>query len=276
MLTSINIMAFDKIGDDKEVLRLLKEAGFTAYDFSMLNTGDNGPLNEDYQTKAKSLKDFADKIGIVCNQSHAPFPSFRLNEEEYNKRIFPYIVRALEVTSILGGKMCVVHPCNDASPEVNAEFYNSLLPYAKKFNVKIGLENMWNWKDGHASDAACSSEQNFYDHLQLLDNEWFVANLDIGHAEMYGLNTSSVLMIEKLKDNLFGLHIHDNDCAHDFHAAPYSIYINFDAICAKLKECGYKGDVTLELDLRATPKEVYPSVMKYLADIANKLKSQIE
>lgn len=275
METSINTMAFRKC-QDKEVVKMLKDAGFTAYDYSMCELHINKPLEDDYQKKARDLRAYADQVGIVCNQTHAPFPTFKIGDDEYNEKTFPLIARAIEVTAILGGKMCVVHPCNDASPEMNAEFYNRLLPYAKKFNVKIGLENMWNWKDGKASDAACSNAQNFYDHLALLDNEWFVANLDIGHAEMYGLNTSATQMIEKLKDNLFGLHIHDNNKANDLHAVPYSIYINFDEICAKLKECGYKGDVTLELDVRNTPKSTYQSAMKYFADIANHLKSLME
>lgn len=277
MKISINTMVLNKCKDDKERIKLLKDAGFDAYDYSMCDRDFRvDGLADDYVEKAKELRRCADEIGIECNQSHAPFPTFLIGNEEYNKEVFPYIVRAIEVTSILGGSMCVVHPCNDASPERNAEFYNSLLPYAKKFNVKIGLENMWNWSNGHASDAACSNPQNFNTHLKLLDNEWFVANLDIGHSEMFGLNTTAVEMIRELKDNLYGLHIHDNNKERDLHAVPYSVYIDFDAMCEGLKECEYKGDVTLEVDLHNTPSEMYPTVTKYMADVAKRLKRHIE
>ncbi len=249
MYISINTSLLNQLKDDAKCLSILQAAGFTAYDYSMYEGDARANLRrEDYKEKAKELRRFADEIGIACNQSHAPFPSWKIGDEQYNNVIFDEIVRSIEITGILGGRLCVVHPCNDATPEQNAAFYNRLLPYAKANNVKIALENMWNWVDGYPAHAACSSAENFLAHLELLDKEWFVALLDIGHSEMmYRLGTNAVEMIYALKDRLAGLHIHDNNRYHDNHASPFTMNINFEEICKALKEVEYEGDITLEV-----------------------------
>ena len=99
----------------------------------------NHPLQSIYYADfAKKLRKIGEDCGIVCNQSHAPFP-VRCAD------IRSYLKRAIECTAIAGGEICVIHPDNDKSPEENAEMYFELLPFAKEHNVKIATENMWNW-----------------------------------------------------------------------------------------------------------------------------------
>lgn len=152
--------------------------------------------------------------------------------------------------------------------------YRRLLPFAKQHGVKIATENMWNWnaEKGCARAAACSAPEDFDAHLKAINDEYFVACLDIGHAEMEGLNTSAVEMIRALGDKLQALHIHDNDKKNDSHQIPFSMDIDFKAVAKALKEINYKGYYTLEADsyLRAYTednvfvgvKELYESVKK--------------
>ena len=74
--------------------------------------------------------------------------------------------------------------------------YAELLPFARDCGVKIATENMWNWDDklGQASPAACSSPESFCAHIDALKDDFMVACLDIGHAEMRGVDTSAVEM----------------------------------------------------------------------------------
>ena len=268
--------------DNRKILRLLKDSGFTAYDFSMFKGELKDRLidSEDYALRAKELREYADGIGLDCNQTHAPFPTAVKGDDAYNEWIFPQIVRAIEVSGILGAKICVVHPCNDYTAEENAALYRRFEPYARKARVKIGLENMWNWdrQAGHASPAACSSHGDFLAHLSLLDKDVFVACLDIGHAEMKGLQTSAVEMIETLKDNLQALHIHDNDRLNDNHELPYSRAVEFAPILEALKKIGYRGDVTLESSsfMVRYPLELYPPAARFMAEVAASLKNRLE
>lgn len=286
MKISTSTQPFDRLGSIEGVISALKEAGFDAYDYSMFYDGCRNTsilFFDNWKERAIALRKFADEIGIACNQSHAPFPSWKKGEEEYNQKTFTDIVKAIEITGILGGKVCVVHPWNDANAEENAAFYNRLLPVAKRCNVKIGVENMWNWNwgvDTHASAAACSHHDDFLRHMELLDKDWFVANVDIGHAEMEGLNTSAVEMLHALKDRVQALHIHDNDKHGDTHALPFTMQIDFRKICQALRDIGYQGDVTLEVASFARqinmPLELYPVYMSLWASVAKYFKSLIQ
>ncbi len=278
MLISMNTGAFNRFGDIRTILKMMKEAGFDAYDFSLVNSTNAGyPSAEHWEEEARAVKEYADDLGIVCNQAHAPFASWLKGNEEYNAAIFPEIERAIRVSGIVGAKVCVVHPCNRATPEENAQFYRRLLPVAKESGVKIGVENMWNWDDGRVTPAACSDGVSFNAHLDLLDERYFGALLDIGHAEMQGVGTSAVEMINALNSRLIALHIHDNNQRDDSHVLPFTMNIDFSAVCAALKGIGYQGDVTLEVFFKQQmPLELFPTLVKHCAELANYLRNQIK
>lgn len=270
-----------KNGNIKEIIKLIKESGFDAFDFTMfgIETMDVFVDKNDYVKRAKDLRNFTDSLGIVCNQTHSFFPTIRLNNDEWNKIGMLYTKRSLEVAGILGAKYCVVHPCNDMNAEQNAKMYNELKQCALDNGVKIALENMWNWDEniGHAIPAACSNEIDFNKHLDVLNDENFVACLDIGHAEMKGLNTSAVQMIRSLNSRLKCLHIHDNDRHHDRHKLPYTYDIDFEPIIDALAEINYEGDITFEADSHVTgyPIALYGDAMKLMCSIGRYFKEEI-
>ena len=285
MYISTEINSFRDFGDNEKVLRLLKDAGFDAYDYSMFY-GSNAERevlsHDDYLLRAKAFRRAADEIGLVCNQAHAPFPTatrdgrerMGMSSAEYNRYAHEKITRAIEVAGVLGAKIIVVHPCNDYTAEQNAELLKSFEKTARKAGVKIALENMWNCENGttfRATPAACSHHDDFRAHLEMLPKDVFVACLDIGHAEMSGLNTDCVQMIERLGEYLQAVHIHDNDCVHDSHGLPYTMRIDLLKMLTSLKKSRYCGDVTLEADtyIRKFPLELYPHAAKLMAEIAS-------
>lgn len=287
MLISTEINPFQGYGDVKKVIKMLKDAGFTAYDYSMFSHAHANLVAEDYKERAKEIRAYADSIGIVCNQTHAPFPTvvterrMPLNESVvFNEKSFEIVKRAIEFSGILGAKICVVHPCNDHGAEENAKFYLCLEETARTAGVKIALENMWNWYPGdtHASPAACSHHDDFKKHLDLLPKDVFVACVDIGHAEMFGLDTSAVKMLETLGDRVEAMHLHDVDGTYDNHAIPFNQKIKYAPIIETLRKIGYKGDVTLESEHPAVdvPVELIPAAATYMAAIANYFKNEIE
>lgn len=238
-------VASSLVGEEKAVEYVAK-AGFDAWDFSMFEMGQNPehPLSgREYLAFARTLRRIGLDNGIVCNQSHAPFPS---NAPE----IRPYLKRAIECTAEAGGSICVIHPANDLSPEENAKMYLELLPFAKEHHVKLATENMWNWnvEKDESAPAACSTPESFLAHLQAVNDDFMVACLDIGHAEMRGSGSGAVSMILALGSKLQALHIHDNDKWHDNHQIPFSMSIDFFSIVKALKEIGYQGWFTLEAD----------------------------
>ncbi len=251
--TSTEIGSIAKFVGEEKAVELVARAGFDAWDFSMCKM-----VNYDWRTKscipsdhvlasgkaldfARKLRKTGEEYGIVCNQSHAPFPTSHPD-------IIGHCERAIELTAEAGGEICVIHPDNNQNAEQNAELYAGLLETARKYGVKIATENMWNWnvEKNMAAPAACSSPKSFVDHINAVNDKLFVACLDIGHAEMEGLDTSAVEMIHALGSSLQALHIHDNNRHDDSHLAPFSRDIDFVPIAKALKDIGYSGYLTLE------------------------------
>lgn len=272
-LISTDIGGFMRYGSIEEVLMLLKKAGFCAYDCSLSNelVGKRLLKTDDYIEEAKKLREFADNIGIICNQSHGIYPMIKMGDSRYNEEAFKMQVKCLQVSSILGANICVVHPYNNYNAVENAEIYMRLLPYAEKYNIMIALENMWNRDSttGKNLPAACSCESDFVEHLTMLPREYFGACLDIGHAYMEGLKTDGVTMIKALGERLITIHIHDNDGIRDRHNLPYTMNIPFDDIIEALVEIGYAGDLTFEAFNfhERFPTELYPKVAELMYDM---------
>ena len=255
MKISTEIASASRIIGEKKAVELIAKAGFDSWDFSMFAmcpyNWQTGQVEFSYHPLctsnaiafAKELKRIGLDNGITCNQSHAPFPVS-------NKQIFSKLKLAIECTAEAGGQICIIHPDNNKTAEQNAENYFELLPFAKSCGVKIATENMWNWDNqkNQASFAACSTPKDFNAHLDAVNDDYLVACLDIGHAEMRGLNTSAVEMILTLNNRLQALHIHDNDLWHDTHQIPFSMQIDFNDVAKALKQINYKGYFTLEAD----------------------------
>ena len=255
MKISTEIGSISAIVGMEKAVELCAKAGFDGWDFSMfdmcridwntwLPIQSANPLNgSQYIEYVRTLKQIGLDNGIICNQSHAPFPA-NVPAVRY------YYKRAIECTAEAGGEICVIHPDNNKTAEENAEMYNELLPFAKSYGVKIAAENMWNWDKikNRSSFAACATGEDFKKHLDAVNDDFFVACLDLGHAEMRSSGDGAVNMIRTLGDRLAALHIHDNDHLHDSHQIPFSMNIDFDAIVKALKEVNYKGYFTLEAD----------------------------
>lgn len=255
MKISTEIWSAAKIIGEEKAIEYYAKAGFDAWDFSMFEMcrydrvatcvkPSSHPLSgNEWKAFAKRLARVASDCGIFCNQSHAPFPSKYADVRSYYKR-------AIECTAIVGGDICVIHPDNDKSAAENAEMYYEILDFAKSCNVRIATENMWNWdsEKDESSFAACATPASFCEHIDIINDPFLVACLDIGHAEMRGSQTSATEMIKALGSRLKALHIHDNNKWKDSHQLPFTMDVDFVPIVDVLREVGYDGVFTLEAD----------------------------
>lgn len=270
-----------KVGMEKAV-ELCAKAGFDGWDFSMFSMhkalifpvpGMKKLNSARYLSLARRLKQIGLDNGIVCNQSHAPFP-VRM------PAVRSVLKLAIECTAEAGGEICIVHPDNNKSAEENAELYFELLPFAKECGVKIATENMWNWDiiKNRSSFAACSTGEDFKKHIDAVNDDFLVACLDLGHAEMEGSGNGAVHMIHTLGDSLQALHIHDNDCIHDNHQIPFSMNIDFVPIVKALKDIDYKGWFTLEASeyMKKYNKDNAFEGVKKLQESARRLADEFE
>lgn len=256
----------------EKAIRVLCEAGFDALDFTMFClANEKDPLHTEGNNYVYNLKKIAEGYGVYFNQAHAPFPSYREGNENFNKKMFNLIVRSIEICNILEIGVVVVHPLDWSNAneviQKNVEFFSSFIPYSKKYNVKIALEN------NHLYQTA----EQLSELVDSLDDKYFTVCLDTGHCNLFGQDTAN--MIRKLgKDRLKALHVHDNDAVVDLHTAPYFGNMDWTSITNALAEINYSGDFTLEADsfYHKHPNELLSHSARYLHDVGRFLIDLVE
>ncbi|NLP47736.1 MAG: sugar phosphate isomerase/epimerase [Clostridiales bacterium] len=275
MKISTQTHAMSEAFGEEEAIRILAQIGFDALDYSMFHQDHDTSVvfSDNFESYALKLKKIAEDEGIYFNQAHAPFPSFRHDDDEYNRKIIPTIIRSIAFAGVLGAEQIIVHPVAFQSDkkEKNLELYNFLLPTAKEYKIKIALENMFgrNPNNGQIIANVCSTGQEFAEYMDALDPEHFVACLDLGHAGLVGQTAQD--MIRTLgSDRLKSLHVHDNDHVVDWHTLPFTVSdsksLDWHEIMAALKEINYSGDFTFEADgfFRHMPKELLIPACEFL------------
>ncbi len=271
----------------EESVKIIKDTGFDAYDLTFCGLpSDHAIYGDDRMQMAKNLREYADSIGIVCNQAHAPFPT-STGDKEKDEQIFERVVKSMEVAAYLGATHIVVHP-NQHLPymensevlfEMNMAFYRRLLPYAEKYNIKIATENMFQWHNNASvcKDSTCSQTKEFIRYVDEINSPYFVACVDIGHAGLVDVDVCD--MIRRMgKERIGCLHVHDNNKILDQHTLPYLGKLDWKKICSALREIGYEGDFTFEAQkfFKTFPTELHPSCHKLLHDTGRYLISLIE
>ncbi len=279
---------------DEGTIRLLREIGFDAYDYSIMPRAggpeDHPVFREDWREHLLSLRALSDELGIECNQSHAPFPTRKMDEPEngpYNAGIMDRIIRAIEAASMLGAKVIVVHSVKampylgreDYWRDLNLDIFRSLAPYAKRFGIRIGLEDLFNYDPGRRTyiEATGMRPAEMCAMLDALGDDCFTACLDFGHAQLAGYSVPDYIRFLG-RDRLGALHVHDNYGRGDDHLPPFSGMMKWGEIAQALGEIDYQGDFTLECErlVMKMPETLIPSAMRYLHDVSREVMKMVE
>ena len=243
-----------KIVGRERAIELIAKAGFDAWDFSLYEmlgydaaTGrrpikyDHPFLSSDYLRVVRGLRQIGLDNGIVCNQAHAPFSSL---DPEINLTY----KRAIECAAEAGAENIVFHTMTAESLEANIGMFAAIVPFAKEYGIKVAVENTYFWPKGqeYPSPAPGSLPETLRAMLERVNDESFVACIDIGHAEMSALGTNAPELIRAAGERLACLHIQDCDHIHDSHELPFTMSVDFSEVVRALREVNYKGDLTLE------------------------------
>ncbi len=248
-----------KIVGEERALRILREAGFEAVDYSFDSSmiKEDGVLyRDDYLEYARNVKALADELGIRFNQAHAPFRfNWHGDEQYYKDVIIKALTRTIEMCAVLGIPCVVIHPIHhlpyryneQKMHDMNMKFYRHLAITAKKCGVQIALENMFGrhaYSKLPTNDIFSDARQlrDFYDEL---NDPIFTICLDVGHATLVGEDPGR--MIRVLGDRITALHMHDNCGINDDHLLPGAGVLDYEDITKALAEIHYAGDMTMEV-----------------------------
>lgn len=268
---STYIAPLTRLGTPELVVDLLKKSGFRYFDFTMMFPIMGFELlynSDDHIKKAKCFREYTDRIGIYCNQTHGCVPCIRNGATDEEKKLwFENIKKTIEVTHILGGKYCVLHPASDCSLQENVSFFNSLKEIAHQNDVVIAIENT-------LSEELFGKPKDFIKLLKKINDDYFKVCLDIGHAE---ITSSAVKFINSLRKDIVCLHIHDNNKVDDLHQLPFTQKVQFEEIFKALRKNGYQGDITFECGtfFNNMPTSLFKDALEHLHDIGEYITHQI-
>lgn len=120
--------------------------------------------------------------------------------------------------------------------------------YSKNLSVKLALENL-SWK----SDGFGKRVSEVEETLRIVDDGTMGITIDFCHAEALG---QPLGFLEKFKNRIFNVHL-----SHPNHGAFYEETSNLEAFLTKLREYGYDGPLTIELNSRCGIKEILKTKM---------------
>lgn len=272
-----NTTSTTSFSGSRDAFRRLKALGYDAADYSMFGCapgeGVYSLMDREFEALILADRQAAVEEGIEIIQTHGVWP--------YDDRIiaqaepkFTSTIRGLYGSSLIGAQYMIIHPVmpagwaksehHEADYEQNLRFIERVIPYAKKFGVKLALENMPN------IHVPCGSTSELISTLDTLNSEWVVACFDTGHSNAVGEKVGDA--IRQLGSRLECIHVHDNDGRSDQHRMPYFGTTDWADVTAALKEIGYKGVFNLECNIpRSIPAELRPDMENWLAKTARKL-----
>lgn len=283
MKLSVETYVLREIYDDKEAIEMIKETGYDCYDYSMFwAKGEKNMLDDDWREKAHKLREYSDKIGIICNQAHAPFDIQYTDAFSETNANYEELVRSMEVAALLGAKTIIVHAIKKNLPkevnfyELNRKFYKSLLPYCQKFNICVSVENLFNIINDRTVPVLSDPEEHM-NFVESLKSDYINICVDVGHSAITGQRPENVITSMN-KRYLKALHIHDNDFISDRHILPYTGKIDWESVCEALAQIGYEGDLTFEIFgfLKKLPQNLIFDGLVYAEKVGRELIRKVE
>ena len=257
---------YRRFGDEKAI-RMYREAGFDALDYSLFEMQNvTHPLLDDDETVsgqyAARIRRTVEENGMYVNQTHSPFafPGKWHDMEAFYGYIVPRIEKSVRIASLLGARCIVVHPlpaCLTAlkgSPEagrqMTIDFFRSLKPAAERYGIRIAVENVWDFdklRQRPVENGRSGVEEPIPYFDELDDGKNFTVCLDVGHCGLIGKEAPDVIR-QAGAGRITALHIQDNNYIEDWHTLPGMGKRAWDAVMKALAEIDYQGEFTFEAD----------------------------
>ncbi|MCX7019770.1 MAG: sugar phosphate isomerase/epimerase family protein [bacterium] len=138
----------------------------------------------------------------------------------------------IEMTARLGGEVTIMHIHEWPCCEPVMKSLSELEPFAKKRNVRIAIEN------GKFNDIRHVFSRWAPDFLGLC--------YDAGHGNIAGDGLDE---LERLKDRLISIHLHDNDSGADQHNLLFSGTVDWARLAAIIARSSYHKCASMEVSM---------------------------
>ena len=204
---------YDESNDDAS-MALAKKCGIESIDYNIDHVinpreflkGEKYPQCdlpvEEFVKCYTGLKEASEKYGIFISQMHAPFPTWFEGEPEAVDYLLSVVEKICAVCQYVSCPALVVHPYESGQPEkdfgINLEMYRRLMPAARKYGVKICLENTFCVFNGRVIEGSSTNAEYICKLMDTLNaeagEELFGFCFDVGHANITGKISDSILI----------------------------------------------------------------------------------
>ena len=210
--------------------------------WEILDEGFNKLANH----QIKDLKELSSEYELKFSV-HAPFSSINIAEssEEIRRFFVNFLISSLRRAYEIEAEAFVLHPGRltpftfsfpELAKEASFRSLEELLDEAENLGIKLFAENM---PLKHELINTVESAELFFKE----SDQRARFCLDTGHANLFG-DVSE--FIEKLRDKLSYIHIHDNFGDEDSHLAVGDGNIDWEKTASLLKRINYEGWIILE------------------------------
>ena len=281
-----------------------RSCGFDAIDFDLnkyIRCGElkdaEPPFTSFYDKSLDELYEFFAPLKAACKrhdvkiaQIHAPFSSWYSGKDAFNEYMIGVHEKCIAICAFLECPGIVIHPVHgagDSERDVDLWQYRRLIPAAKKYGVKILLENIFGRYNGRFIQGRLSSPDMACEMFDTLESEAgegvFGFCFDVGHAIITCQDIPG--FVKALGHRLTNLHIHDNNGLDDLHLIPYyclttgaNLVCNWDGFVDALRDIGYRGAICFETfkSVRIMPEAVRPELLKLISAIGRHWAERIE
>lgn len=292
-------------------IKRIKKCGFEALDYQINSwfrqTLDAEKLTSFFDKSVKELcehytpmRDTAREEEVCFSQFHAPLPMYFPDDPIRTEYYAQVTEKMMALAAFLDCPSIVVHPwgtlksTKEEEYEVNMKLYRRLMPAAKKYGVRICLENMFSGylgEDGREIlvPGVCADVDETCKYIDALNKEageeLFGFCLDIGHANVAEVDIYE--FIKKLDKRLIDLHLHENDGKSDTHAIPYTQEcaahpgkrpIDWELVLKGLREVGFEGALSFETQhaIEVLPEELKSDALTYIASIGKYFRKRMQ
>lgn len=287
--------------DNETYYRMYRDAGIDGVDYTLFNVNEKDGFpdkifrkstEEIIETVIGPDKEKLERYGLSVFQTHSPFPTYLLGEDDKNEARRIATEKSIELTAYLGAKYVVVHPFHQiflTTPaeqrKRNIDFYTQFIDVAKKNHVTICLENMWVSRNTNIFESACEDPHEANDYIDTLNalagEEIFGFCFDTGHATLCGRYMKNTL--EALGSRVKVLHIHDASKTSDLHTIPYALSSGSHALTDwtgfidGLRGIEYRGDINFEAGnaFLIFPESTHPALCGLFAAIGRHFADEV-
>ena len=288
-----------------EGIRFIKDCGFDGIDYNFgklyRDTLDAENLTSFYDNSLEELYDYFAPLKkalednkVEMSQSHGLFPVGYVDNPARTAYNIEVTEKHIALCAYLGCPAIVIH--GTSAPELtkaeerafNMDMYRRLMPTAKKYGVKVCLENLLNLYEWDPYEGNCSNADEAVWFLDTLNaeagEEAFGFCFDVGHAVLTGANLYQYLTT--MGKRVTVLHIQDNDGASDGHMLPFTqlerrgqrLRIDWEMFIRGLREIGYEGPINFEgaRGIRVLPEQLRKDGLRYLSAVGRYFKERVE